>query len=223
MKRICITIALLLCLTFTMSGTTLAAEPEDGLDVDIVIVGNEPDVDIDIVGDDSTVYVNGWDITTPNIVHNSSGPDKWARTKIKEVILPGMGELQQGLTITSEGLAKLIPMYVDQVTVFEGLFGKSDKSLADLQERLDEQANALHTYTRANNKVLSTQQAQITEMEKQITTNYTTIISYLEYRLEVQKYNFNIWFLIMSVILVVSITTFSISLWRLRYWLLIKK
>jgi len=223
MKRLGIITALALCLMVIMSGVALAADPPDeGLDVDIVIVGDEPDVDIDIVGDDSTVYVDGWDISTPNIVsvRNSSSSDNWARTKIKEVILPDIENIYYITSLTANGLAKLILVNGAQVESFKNDFAELNTGLVELEEysaRLAMQAQLLRNQDARLSQRLDAQQAVLEGLQTQVEANHIATMNYLEYRIELLKYNYSLVLWGLLGLIIVLALAFSISFVALRH------
>jgi len=200
-----------------MSGVALAADPpEEGLDVDIVIVGDEPDVDIDIIGDDSTVYVDGWDISTPNIVsvRNSSSSDNWARTKIKEVILPDIENIYYITSLTADGLAKLILVNGAQAESFRNDFTELNIGLTELDEystQLSAQAQLLRNQNTRLSRRLNAQQAILEGLQTQVEANHIATMNYLEYRIELLKYNYSLVLWGLLGLLIVLALTMGIS------------
>ena len=100
------------------------ADPGDedpGIEVDIVVVGDNPKVGVDVTGQNSEVtvnttgtevWINGQNLNEPTAVYNSSSNSSASsmgvRRLVKDVMFPYMSETWARLNLTADGLAKVI-------------------------------------------------------------------------------------------------------------------
>ena len=222
--RIPIAILLLAGLLFS-AGPVLA---DDGLDVDIVIVGDDAEVDIDIEGDNATVFVDGWDISKPTIIQAANPGDgdivdRWARDRIKDVILPEIEDLQYAVSITVDGMAKLIMVNGSQVRSLEAVIAIMDTRLTDGLLAQSAQIDALsgvdaqlRQALNAQHQWLSAQQVVIAGQQEQIEANHIAAMNYLDYRLDLQEHTNNLRLLGLFILSVVLAVGLGISILALR-------
>ena len=137
--RILLPIFLILGMLLCISPVAHADDGDDdgGLNVDITVTGDNPDVNVDVPGQDAKVtvntggtevYLNGQNINEPTVIHSTSirTLDKTARQLISELDAL-LGEYGAGLNLTANGLAKLIILVQGQ-----------DSALSDMSQDLDE-------------------------------------------------------------------------------------
>jgi len=156
---------LLLIVTLLGVSSPVHADDEDGdsgLDVDIVVVGDDADVDVDLYGNDNTanvnfhsenpsVYINGQNINEPTVIVRSSGPSKgWIMKRIDQAVsslYDWAGETGQVLSLTMDGLAKVILTVEEQDSQLSEASSDTDELRAGLEAqiaRLDNHENRLY-------------------------------------------------------------------------------
>jgi len=160
--RIILPIFPLVGMLFCISSVAYAADPPDpGLDVDIVVVGDNPDVGVDIYGDNAEVWINGQNLNNPTAVYNVIGgggfDSGWVNRRISDSLAPleSWAEFQTaGLDLTMDGLAKVI-LLVQEHSSEIGVLAES----FDSQGRV---ASILESASDQRIRTLESQQAQIT-------------------------------------------------------------
>ena len=159
--------------------------PEDpGLNVDIAIVGDNPDVNIDIFGEDAEVtvnttgtdiYLNGQNINEPTVIHEGGGVSGgWVKSKINQIVEPlysFAGEAQAKISLFADGLAKVILLAQGNESELEASFSQ----LGDHSERL----TTLESETASLGEqvdALEAQDAAITARVNYLTAYYNRIL-----------------------------------------------
>ena len=166
-------VGLILCI-----GSVAYADP--GVDVDIVIVGDDPDVGVDIYGDNAEVWINGQSLNEPTAVYNiqggnsgfDSGWGAWVNRRISDSLAPlqfwAEGQTA-GLNLTAEGLAKLILLvqehsseistlgesFNSQGRVASILESASDQRMRDLEEQQAQLTAEINLLTDSHNRTLA--------------------------------------------------------------------
>ena len=161
-------------------------EEEDGLNVDITVVGDNSEVGVDLYGDDNTadvnfhsenptVYINGQNINEPTVIHEGGGVGGgWVKSKINQALAPVQSwaeETAARLGLTMDGLAKVILLAQDNESELEASFsqlGGHSERLTTLESEtasLGEQVDALEA-----------QDAAITARVNYLTAYYNRIL-----------------------------------------------
>jgi len=141
-------------LLFCLGPAVLYADDE-GLDVEIGIIGDEPDVDVDIYGDNpkvnvdvegdnSEVYLNDRNIEIPTEVHNTytttvQGVDKsQVRKEISNALNPvnnWIGDIEGRLGLTMDGFAKMILLIGDPRQISSSIIENLNNHSAELENQ----------------------------------------------------------------------------------------
>ena len=160
--RIILPIFLSVGMILCIGSVAYAADPPDpGLDVDIVVVGDNPDVGVDIYGDNAEVWINGQNLNNPTAVYNVIGgggfDNGWVNQRISDSLAPleswAEGQAAE-LNLTMDGLAKLILLVQEH-----------SSEIGTLAESLDSQGHVASIKESASDqriRTLESQQAQIT-------------------------------------------------------------
>ena len=145
--RIILPILLIVGMLLCINSVAYAADPPDdgGLDVDIVIVGDDADVELGIDGDNPDVYLNGQNINEPTVIRHTSTRtvDKNARQLISELDAL-LGEYGGGLNLTANGLAKVIIQVQGQDSALSAMSQDLDEYTARLDDLADGQVAGLN-------------------------------------------------------------------------------
>jgi len=151
---------ILLLVALLVPATAVLAE-EGGLDVDIVVIGDDADVGVDIHGDDAEVWINGQNLAEPTvirIVDRRGASKKWVSKQLDQVIGPlysWVDTLLPQVALTVDGLAKVIILaqsteseleilasysreYGEILDWHSGRLDNQDNSLADLRTEIRE-------------------------------------------------------------------------------------
>ena len=182
-----------------VSSVAYADDPpgDPGLNVDITISGDNPNVNADVLGANSQVtvntsgtevWINGQNLNEPTVIHQGSGTmgpredellgyaeDPYARNEIGEVILPWIEEAKARVDLVTEGLAKVILLAQEneseldtQVSLLEG-HNERQTTLESETASLGERVNALE----AQDAVI---QAQITAKVNYLIASYNRML-----------------------------------------------
>lgn len=155
MKRFRLLIIALLAVGLLLGAAPAYADDEDenGIVVDIVVIGDDSDVGLGVIGNDTNtevntkgenaeVIVNGrsvWDMLNDAARdHGSSFTvviDKWSRWRIEEVIFPWMDVREKLIGLLTDGLAKNIVLTTDRYTGNMALLDRANK----LEEKVEDQ------------------------------------------------------------------------------------
>ena len=193
MKKRC-SLVLVVSLLATMLLGVYPVSADEGMDVDITIVGNDSDVDVDVVGDNPNININGQNINEPTVIRmEDSGADRWARRQLRKSVLPWMEETQNRLSLTMDGLAKLI-VVTDSRTgeVDEELSQLATETRENLQyyvERLDEQQWQLDANDVALREALKNHRETIKATQEWAVNDRKVTMDYLDYRIALADYN----------------------------------
>jgi len=148
MKKLAIAVVIGL-LAVCLFGTTVLAD--DPITVNVVVLGDDPTVTVEADGEGATIYINGQDIQQPTVykyrIENSYN-DAMLKEDISELEML-LEEAGMNLTVTSDGLAKVILVIGEHTSNLRELLGMVTQNEEDSVSRDNELA------TREENQELS--------------------------------------------------------------------
>lgn len=152
----------ILLLIVTLLGVSSSVHADDGdedsgLDVDIVVVGDDADVEVDVIGDDSEVtvnttgteiWINGQNLNEPTVIRqggNGGASKGWVRKRIDQAVgslYSWAGDAQSRISLTADGLAKVIMTIGDQDTQLD----ETSTEIGELYAELEAQTAQLNAH-----------------------------------------------------------------------------
>lgn len=139
---------LAIVLLLSIGSVVYADDKEDGLNVDIAILGDSPDVEVDIYGDDAEVWINGRNLNEPTVIIQNSGSrgtsKGWILKRIDQAVgslYTWAGETKYMLGLTMDGLAKVIITVEAQDSQLDVASSDVDELRADLDTQTTQLGN----------------------------------------------------------------------------------
>ncbi len=177
MKWLRIILPIFLSVGMILCISSVAYADEEDENITVVVVGDNPDVGVDIYGDNAEVWINGQNLNEPTAVYNvqsvSSGYDSgWVNRRISDSLAPFQSWAEgqtAGLNLTAEGLAKLILLVQEH-----------SSEISTLAESFDSQgrvASILESASDQRMRDLEEQQAQITAELNQLTDSHNRTLA----------------------------------------------
>jgi len=127
MKKLAIAVVIGIMAVCLLGTTVLANDPEDSdpenLDVKVVVIGTNPTVTVEADGNGATVYINGQDIQQPTVYRfENTYNDATLKEAISDLDAL-LAEAGMNLTVTSDGLAKVILVIGEHTSNLRELLG----------------------------------------------------------------------------------------------------
>ena len=197
--RIIFAAFLLVAMLLGVSSVAYADPGDDpGLDVDIVVVGDNPNVDMGIYGDNPQVWINGHNLNDPFVVYNALGAGAdmvWVNQRIDEELASFLqswiSEYGDTVDLTVEGLARVI-----------SLVQEHSSEIRNLEASLDSQGHVAGIWESDSAQRISTLESQLA----QVTANLNDLED---------SYNLKLAIIIGAFSLVViGLATGLVMLWR---------
>jgi len=148
MKKLAIAVVIGIMAVCLLGTTVLASDP---ISVDVVVLGDDPTVTVEADGEGATIYINGQDIQQPTVYEyriENSYNDAMLKEDISELEML-LEEAGMNLTVTSDGLAKVILVIGEHTSNLRELLGMVTQNEEDSVSRDNE------LVTRGENQELS--------------------------------------------------------------------
>ncbi len=142
MKKLLRAIVVMLAIISCMAVLPVSAEEGDDSDmtVGIVVVGDNPDVTLEVDGDNPDIFLNGTNINDPTLIDNTIVNENpyndlpiWGRISYNE---QQMQDMADGLNMTMDGLANVITILNGQNNINSSLSEKINQLQDDYQNQV---------------------------------------------------------------------------------------
>lgn len=189
--RIIFAAFLLVGMLLGVSSVAYADDPPDGdpgLNVDIVVVGDNPEVNMDVLGNNSEVtvntsgtevWINGQNLNEPTAVYNTTrtgASNMGVRRIVKYVMFPYMEETWARLNLTADGLAKVIKLAQSSESDIANINSQISNSISDRLNDQGERLTALELEAASQAGQIETLKAQDAAIQAQITAKVNYVI-----------------------------------------------
>jgi len=227
-------LVVLLLATILLFGVTpaYADDDDDGTTVDIIVIGDNSDVGLGVIGNDTQTEVNTQGENAKVIVngrsvaamladaardHGSSFTvviDKWSRWRIEEVIFPWMVTRDKVVDLLTDGLAKNIVLTTDRWT--------GNLALLDRINKLEERVQDAETFTERFEALQTRLDEGLATRQEVLKSEHQILVSYINAKVDAiqREYDQKIFRLLMvfsSLIVILMIMCACLGLRRTKW------